>query len=418
VINFIQALEIVFAHLPTRTSKQIGFTDAGSFFLAEDITTDIDLPPFDNSAMDGYAVRAADTKTANSQNAVHLNLIGDIPAGFVFAGEIESGQTASISTGAQIPSGADAVIPVEFTSKNPEHSVALFRSVDSGAHIRLAGEDAKSGSIILKKNELLNAARIGLLASIGRFDISVYKKPTIGFLSTGDELVEPNQRPGPGQIRNSNSAMIRHLCQSHGISFIDFGIAEDSEENILDQLRNKTMPDILITSAGISVGDYDVVSDALKKIGFKQHFWKTAIKPGKPLMFGTIGKTLYFGLPGNPVSGTIMFMQFIEPVVHHLSGDETPFRAITVATAQTNFKSTAERLHFARGISFFDDGWQVKSAGTQGSHILSSMAEANCFIVIPPDQIISAGDTVKIQNFVGLRVGFDEFKQSVAELLK
>jgi molybdopterin molybdotransferase len=418
MINFLQALEIVFAHLPPRTSKQTDLTDAGSFFLAEDITTDIDLPPFDNSAMDGYAIQAADTKTANPHNAVHLTLIADIPAGFVFSGKIESGQAAAISTGASIPAGADAVIPVEFTAKKSERSVALFQSVDSGAHIRRAGEDVISGSKILKKKELLNAARIGLLASIGRTKISVYRKPTIGFLATGDELVKPNQRPDPGQIRNSNSAMIRYLCESQGISFIDFGIAGDSEKSILDQLKNKTLPDILITSAGVSVGEYDIVDEALKKIGFKQQFWKTAIKPGKPLMFGTIGKTLYFGLPGNPVSGAVTFMQFIEPVVHHLSGAEAPFRAITVATAQTDFKSTAGRLHFARGISFFDGGWQVASAGSQGSHILSSMAEANCYLLIPPDKTISAGDPVAIQNFAGLQVGFDKFKRSVAELLR
>jgi molybdopterin molybdotransferase len=418
MINYLQALEIVFAHLPPRKIKRINIKDAGSYFLAEDITADIDLPTFNNSAMDGYAVRAADTKNASSQNMVHLKLIADIPAGSVFDGKIEPGQAASISTGAQIPIGADAVIPVEFTEKKSSQSIALLCSVDSGAHIRLAGEEVKSGSQIFKMNDLINFARTGLLASFGREDISVFEKPTVGFLATGNELVEMNRQPGRGQIRNSNSIMIRNMCHTLGISFIDFGIAGDSEESIINHLENVNSPDILITSAGVSVGEHDVVGEALHKIGFEQHFWKTAIKPGKPLMFGSRDRTLFFGLPGNPVSGAVMFMQFIEPVIHHLAGSEAPFRAIIEANALSNFRGTAGRLHFARSISFFDRGWQVKSAGTQGSHILSSLAEANSFMLIPPDQSVSAGETVLIQNFVGLQVGFAEFMQSIAGLLK
>jgi molybdopterin molybdotransferase len=419
MIDFSHALDIVFKHLPDLQTQACNLENASSFYLAEDIRSPLDLPPFDNSAMDGYAVRSEDTKKATPHHAVELTLIGRIQAGDQFPGSVASGAATGIATGAPLPDGADAVIPVEFTAKKTDHTVLIFRPVRKSENVRFAGEEVKQSEIILRKHDHINAARFALLASIGFTRINVYRKPRVGFLATGNELVPYTETPGKSQIRNSNTLMIRHLTESEGCQFSDYGIARDEIESVCESIAKAIeKEDILITSAGVSVGEFDLVATALESLGLKKHFWKVAIKPGKPILFGTIGKTLYFGLPGNPGSGAAMFMQFISPVLRSISGDVNPFKAITKAIAADDFKSSSGRVHFARGKAYYEGSWYVSSTGKQGSHLLSSFAEANCFVIVPPDQDIKIGDPVFIQYFNGPCVDLSNFRQAIAELMK
>lgn len=418
MLSYTAAINQIFERLPDPVEELRNMDQAADHYLAEDIFSEVVLPGFDNSAMDGYAIKAADTAGAEPDAPVKLRIAGQAPAGHPFQGHLRSGQAVYINTGAVIPEGANAVIPVEDVEIIAEKEILVKREILAGYQIRFAGEEIQKGQQALKKHQYVSAACIGLLAALGKTKTNVFKKPSVGFLATGDELVQPDQEPGPGQIRNSNTYLIKTLVTNGGYDFYDYGIARDEKSSIIAKLTGQALPDVLITSAGVSMGEHDLVIEALETLGLKVQFWKVAVKPGKPLVFGLIGKTLFFGLPGNPVSGAVVFTRFVEPVLRAISGDPEPFESLYKATAGDEFKPTAGRLHFARGIAAYQDGWRVKSAGMQGSHILTSLARSNCFVMIPPDRKIEKGDEVYIQVSGSERMGLEEFNRSFSLLLK
>jgi molybdopterin molybdotransferase len=408
MISYVEAIKKIFEHLLASRVKPVGLDEAYGYFLAENIKSNTDLPMFNNSAMDGYAARSRDIENASERSPLTLKIVGKSPAGSPFPGKISRGQAVYIATGGAVPKGADAIVPVENTSEAGSDLVKVFKSARKNDHIRFAGEEIKKGDVVLSRHDRLDPARIGFLVSAGARKINVFEKPSTAFLATGDELVEPGQEPGPGQIRNSNTLVIRHMIEKEGFAFRDLGIAGDDRHAILEKLSDTELPDVLITSAGVSVGRYDIVVETLKSVGLDIIFWKAAIRPGKPLIFGRIGKTLYFGLPGNPASAAVVYKIFVEPALLAMAGSVLPFPVVFEASAESSFKPANERLQFARGVCYYDKGWKVKSTGQQGSHIISSIAAANCLVIVPPGPEIKPGNAVKIQMLEGLRFSLDD----------
>ncbi len=414
MIAYIEALEKIFSVLPRPKTRPIRLEDAHKFYLAADIFCPADLPAFDNSAMDGYAVRSVDTHPAKNSSRVKLRIIAESVAGHQPSASLNQGECIYITTGAMIPDGADAVVPVEEVELEQNHIVLRTGPVKKQSHIRYSGEEMSAGSLVFKSGTELQAAHLGMLASIGMVSPLVYKKPSIGFIATGDELIAPETMPAGGQIRNSNTTMMKIMVRNTGCKFTDMGIARDNKIDLLQILQAGRWPDVLITSAGVSMGKYDTVTSTLQQAGLEVIFWKVAVKPGKPLVFGTIKDTIFFGLPGNPVSGAVVFRQFIEPALIAMSGGRLPFRRVFKARSLDVFKRTTGRLNFARGYARYKDGWLVESAGKQASHMLSGLAGSNCLVLIPPDKQVQAGEEVFIQLHEGPFSSWDEFRRELA----
>ncbi len=411
MLTYIDAIEKIFSSLPELDTKRRKLSEANGYFLAEEIVSPLDLPAFDNSAMDGFALRSVDAKQASNESPVRLRVTGESLAGHQFDKKLKQGECAYITTGAVIPKGADAVIAVEKIENNPEDEVLINEPVKKYNHIRFAGEEMRAGDAVFETGTKLTPGHLGMLATFGIINPLVYQKPTVGFIATGDELIDPGEIPEPGQIRNSNTSLIKAMVEDLGCSFYDMGIARDSQKDLISGIKVDSLPDVLITSAGVSMGKYDLVMQTLEQLGLKVIFWKVAIKPGKPLVFGSMGKTLFFGVPGNPVSGAVVFRQFIEPALIAMSGGQLRFRTVIAAKSLDSFKATRGRLNFARGSAFYADNWQVRSAGKQGSHMMSGLANSNCLIIIPPDTKVERGDEVYIQLSEGPHITWTEFRK-------
>ncbi len=412
MLSYIQALEHIFSVLPQLKTIKCDLDKSNNYFIAQDIISPMDLPAFNNSGMDGYAIQSADTQEASKDNPAELKIVGESLAGHPPEMKVKKGECLYIATGAGIPAGADSVIPVEDVELNGTDQILIMQAVKKSQHIRFAGEEVKTGDPVFAKGTKITPAHIGMMATFGITQPLVYKKPSVGFIATGDELVDPGDNPGPGQIRNSNTSVIKAMVEETGCTFNDMGIARDNQTDLNSIIAKADLPDVLITSAGVSMGKYDLVTSILEKLGLNVIFWKVAIKPGKPLVFGTIGTTLFFGLPGNPVSGAVVFRQFIEPLLIAMSGGQLMFRATIKAKSLDAFNATRGRLNFARGLARYRGGWEVASAGKQGSHMISGIANANCLILIPPDKIIEQGDEVDIQLNESLYVSRGEFNKS------
>jgi molybdopterin molybdotransferase len=348
--------------------------------------------------MDGYALRFEDVAKASPDHPARLEVIEDLPAGSLSKKTIERGQAIRIMTGAPIPKGADAVIPVEDTKKG-DGFVSILKSALLGENIRKAGEDVRKGDRIILKGDIIRPAEVGMLASIGRSFVSVYQKPLVAILCTGDELVDVDETLGEGKIISSNSYTLAAQVEDCGAVPVQLGIAKDRKEEISQKLRQGIRGDVLISSAGVSVGDYDFVKDVLGDLGMKMAFWQVAMKPGKPLAFGTIQGKPVFGLPGNPVSSMVSFEQFVRPSLLKMMGHRQIFRPVVEATLQDEIEKKPGRRHFTRAfVSFKEGSYFATTTGDQGSGILRSMVKANGLIIIPEDQEIArAGEKVKVQ---------------------
>lgn len=398
MITVEQALETILAHIRVLGSERVDILTSRGRVLAEDIIAGFNVPPLDNSAMDGYAVRAADVAGASSGSPVTLTVTGDLPAGYTARQALEPGQALRIMTGAPVPQGADTVIMQENTQSRGA-TVAILQGEKAGVNIRCAGEDITKDALLFPAGTLVRPAHIGIMASIKRAMVSVYQRPRVAILSTGDELVDIDGELGPGKIVTSNSYSLMSLVAEAGGTPVMLGIARDTREALRERLLEGLHADIIITSGGVSVGDYDFVKDVLQEQGADMKFWKVLMRPGQPLAFGVIGGKPAFGLPGNPVSAMVSFEQFVRPAMRKMSGHVKLFRPFTEAVAQEDVPGRTGRKFFVRCRLALKDGmWQATTTGGQGSGILMSMADCSGLMIVPETSPgIKAGDRVQVQ---------------------
>ncbi len=380
---------------PTRNS----LSESLGLVLAEDVFSKDNIPFADNSAMDGYAVKFEDTKNASKENPVKLRISEVVAAGHSTNQVLQNGEVVKIMTGAPIPNGADSVVIVEQTEKNGDE-VSIFREAKNGENIRRAGEDISVGMQVLEKGKIISSADLGVLASVGNAKPLSFRKPKIAVLATGDEIISPEGPLILGKVRNSNEFTLCGLVEEFGGKAISFGIGKDSKPKLTKQICEALeTSDILVTSGGVSMGDFDFVQEVFPEIGVEIVFHKINVKPGKPVLFGTFGEKLVFGLPGNPVSSMVSFLKFVVPAMKKMSGNANFSLPQVQARFVGSFRKRDSKTHFLRGIlEKSENGFSVSLTGRQGSGILRSMSLANCLIEVGETQSeIEEGEVVSIQ---------------------
>ena len=378
--------------------ERLGLLDCSGRVLAEDVQSARPVPPWNNSAMDGYAVRAEDVRGASRETPRTLKIIEEIQAGVVASRTLGSGEAIQIMTGAPMPDGADAVVLVEETERISDDEVHIFLAVREGEAIRLAGEDVKPGETVLAHGTPLGAASVGMLANIGRARAYVYQRPKVAILATGEELVDLGDAPDAGQIFNSNSyALAAQVLEAGGEPLL-LGVARDNPEDITRHINDGLAADLLITSGGVSVGDFDLVKSTLGGLGNDMRFWRVRMKPGKPMAFGVLNGKPVFGLPGNPVSTMVSFELFVRPSLRKMQGHSNLFRARLEARLLHPLTKSPERRHYVRAIVYrAGEEWTVQAIEAQGSNILHSMVQANALVVFPEYETeLAAGSRVQV----------------------
>jgi molybdopterin molybdotransferase len=378
---------------------ELTLLDAQGLLLAENVVTDVPLPGFDTSAMDGYAVRAIDTRTASAQDPTVLPVVGDVVAGAKSRSGMGPGLAMRIMTGAPIPAGADAVIPLEDTDRGVAR-VAIGRPVHTGECVRRAGEDLAAGAPALGAGAALGPQQLALLAAIGRDRVVVRPRPRVLVISTGSELIDVGHRPSFGEVTDSNSYLIAAACKDAGADARRYGIIPDDHAKLLDTLETQLLrADILITTGGVSMGAFDVVKQALSELGTVD-FLRVAMQPGKPQGFGHLGDRVpIFCLPGNPVSALVSFEVFVRPAIRKLLGKRNLQRATVQAVALERADSSPGIRQYRRGVLHREatGGYSVSFVGGAGSHLIASMASANCLIVIDEEVTeVVAGSRVTV----------------------
>ncbi|OQW36643.1 MAG: molybdopterin biosynthesis protein MoeA [Nitrospira sp. SG-bin1] len=397
------AQKVVLDAAPVLGLEKISILDALDRVLGQDIVAERDNPPWDNSAMDGFAVRWEDIKQEHAiQKPVTLSIIEDVPAGTMPSKTVGAGHAIRIMTGAPIPRGADTVLKVEDTEPTSD-SVRVFKTEPKGANIRPQGEDVKKGDCIIAKGTRVRPGEVGMLAILAKSLVFVYQRPRVAILSTGDELADLDERLSEEKIINSNSYGIAAAVQeAGGIPFL-LGIARDTPMALKEKISQGLNADILVLSGGVSMGDYDFTKAVFRELGAEMNFWKLAIRPGQPVAFGKIQGKLAFGLPGNPVSSMVTFEQLVRPALLKMSGCRSYGRPVVQAVFQERFSKRSDRRHFLRGILTREDGlFKVRTTGDQGSGILTSMVKANCLIDVPVEvEKLNPGDEVSVQLLNG-----------------
>ena len=398
MIQVDEAREIILSKIGTKGVEKVSLDNALGRILAEDIVAQINNPPMDNSAMDGYAVIAADILSATPDNPVKLEVVDNVPAGSVSTVTLTNKQAIRIMTGAPIPQGADAVLMQEDTDKNGTGILAKDKA-EVGENIRLAGEDVKVGDVVIRKGVAITPSQIGMMAVVGRSNVYVSQRPTVAILSTGDEIIELDGHPTGPCIYNSNGYMLAAQIRSAGGIPCYLGVAKDDEKDLMEKFDWALKCDIVVSSGGVSVGEYDLVKATLEKMGNEMVFWKVAMKPGKPLAFGKIGEVPIFGLAGNPVSSFVSFEQFVRPAIKKMMGaKEILPRAVQAKLTRTIHKKTG-RLQFMSAVVSWDKGeTTVAPAEEQGSGVLKSTVNANGLLVFPLEKDeLKNGELVTVQ---------------------
>lgn len=367
---------------PGTESERLPIDQCGGRILAQDLQARLTQPPFDASAMDGYAIRAEDAKPG-----IRLTLIGESAAGHAFGGEVSAGETVRIFTGAPVPAGADTVLLQEDATRHDDGTIGLTFFPEKGRHIRPRGQDFKEGDVILSKGALMTPARLMVAAAMDHPELEVIRKPRVGLLATGDELVRPGETRAESQIIASNTYAITALARDCGAEVIDLGIAADTaqalEAAIASALAAKL--DVLVTLGGASVGDHDLVQTALTKAGMVLDFWRIAMRPGKPLMVGTLKDMIVLGLPGNPVSSMVCGLIFLEPLLCALSGTLLPRREQTVTISGSLKENDQRRDHIRARLTRTDDGTLVAEPfNKQDSSMMNILAQSGCLIIREP----------------------------------
>jgi len=411
MINVEQALDKILSYVDVLEAEEVPILDSLGQVLAEDISSSINIPPLDNAAMDGYAVQARDTDGASGESPRFLRVIDTVIAGSISKQEVKPGTAIRIMTGAPVPKGADSVVRFEDTDeaqrkKSATDEIGILCKVKPGLNIRRAGEDVTKSSIVLKKGTVIRPAEVGVLASLGRSKVTVIRRPVVAILATGNELVEINQPLPAGKIYNSNTYSVAALVQRYGGIPKILGIALDNEASLVTKLRQGSDADMLITSGGVSAGDYDMVKDVLVKEG-EITFWTVRMKPGKPLAFGTIkgvdktGATRnipHLGLPGNPVSSMVTFELFARPAILKMMGKKNWSKPTVEAVLEETIVNTDGRRVYTRAVvEKRGDNYFARLTGPQGSGILTSMSLANGLVIVPEDKAeIKAGEVAQV----------------------
>jgi len=384
-VSVAEALALIESRLPSPGRTSVPLSKAAGRVLAEEIVAKESLPAFSNSAMDGFALRTAEVAGASADNPRVLPLAGEIAAGELPSTHWPEGSCLRILTGAPLPEGCDGVVPVEETEE-VQGGIRFFADLAAtGANIRPAGEDVKAGAGLLRPGHLIAPAEIALLAAQGFTEVEVTRRPRVGFLATGDELLAPHEAPRPGAIRNSNTPMILAMLADLGIGGVDLGVAPDSEDSLAAMLAPALADvDLLISSGGVSAGRYDLVGKVLEDLGAHWVFHKIAQQPGKPLAFLTWNDKPVFGLPGNPVSGFFTFWYYVAPALRKMMGQTDAHPRHVLAKLKGNIAGKPEKSFFGRAYTrWVGDAYEAEPRPPHGSHVLSTLTEANSFIILP-----------------------------------
>ena len=392
-----EARQRIFDCLSTLPLERAAVGNAAGRIVAEPLIAPVDLPLFDNSAMDGFAVQAADLAGATREKPVTLRVVGEIAAGGSSSLQVKSGKCVKVFTGSALPGGADAFIMQEdvIIGETDPENIVCFESIKRWENVRLRGEDVKKGATILPKGERIGAAAIGLLGALGLKEVSVARRPVVGLLATGNELLEAGESWEAGKIYESNRAMLLDPLRAAGALPRSYPIVPDSlrdTSRILEQALGEC--DAVVTTGGVSVGQYDFVKKAFEEIGGELNFYRVAIKPGKPFVFGKHQEKLLFGLPGNPVSAFVTFLLLVRPALLRWQGANRVDLASHAARLAEPLANGGDRRHFMR--VHVDANGEVRSAGTQASHMLGSLAAANGLVNVPPSTTLQKGDSVTV----------------------
>lgn len=398
MIEIGEAQQKVLEEIPVLGRERIHIVDALGRVLAQDVAAVRDVPSTDNSAMDGYCCRHEDVAGAEPEHPVTLRVIGDSPAGRPFQGEVGPGEAVRIMTGGVIPQRGDTVVMVEDTRLHGDQ-VTCLKDPGIGAHVRRRGEDVRAGEAVLTTGDIIRPPEVGMLSTLGHAYVHVYQRPIVAILSTGDELVELDEPFVPGKVICSNSYSLAAQVIECGAAPISLGIASDDDADQRARISDGLRADVILTSGGVSVGKYDLVKDTLSQLGMKVKFWKVAMKPGKPLVFGTIGNKPVFGLPGNPASAMISFEQFVRPALLKMMGHLNLYRPLIEAALAEDMTISSGRLHLVRCKLFEKDGEMIAlSTGNQSSGALRSMVMADGLMILPGDKRpFKKGDRVRVQ---------------------
>jgi molybdopterin molybdotransferase len=401
VISVEEALERILSRVGTLGVERVALLDSLDRVLAESVTAEREIPLWPNSSMDGYAVMSVDTVAATADRPAALRMAGHIAAGHMAERPLARGEAFRILTGAPLPEGADAVIPQEDVQVDGA-LVRIPRPVPTGDYVRPRGEDIRPGDRLFEPGRVLSPGDIGVLATLGRTRVQVVRRPLVGVLSTGDEIVDLGGAVAPGQIPNSNTYSLMAQVRAAGAEPVSLGVARDRQDEIEARLRWGLGCDLLISSAGVSVGDHDFVKAALTALGAEQHLWLVNMRPGKPITFATVESPLkgtlpVFGLPGNPVSAMVTFELFVRPAVRRLAGHARLSRPIRPARALAPIPNPGRRRGYLRVVLGERDGMlTARLTGEQGSGILRSMSEADGLAIVAGDTTIGAGETVPV----------------------
>lgn len=390
-----EAQKLILQSVPTLSEVvEMPLLEAVGRALAEDIVSPLHIPPFDNAAVDGYAVVAEDTANASVASPVRLRVVGTVNAGNVADFGIGRGEAACVMTGAPVPAGADAMVMVEDTEQHGEE-VWIKSPAHIGQHIRRRGEAVAQGETVLTRGQSLGAGEILVLAATGRNTAPVVRPARVCLLTTGDELVEPGQPLPPGKIYNSNRYALSVQIRETGATLEHLHVPDDPAAT-RDALAQAQGYDLVLTAGGVSVGERDFVKQAVESLG-ELRFWRVAIKPGKPIAFGRVGQALFVGLPGNPVSAMVTFELFVRPALRKMMGHRNLFRPQVQAVLEHDLGATGGRREYIRGRLRWSEGkWLVRSTGAQESGMVASMVGANALIVAPPQSDLRQGDAVDV----------------------
>jgi molybdopterin molybdotransferase len=398
LIEIEEARRLVLERVSPLTAERVPLREALGRVLAVEVGAADPVPGFDNSAMDGFAVRAADTASASGESPVTLDVVDESRAGHPAERPVGPGEAILISTGAMVPEGADSVVRVEDTSSR-DGRVEIGVAVETGRNVRRAGEDVRGGAAVLGPGTVLGPAELGVIASVGREAVECTRRPSVSVLTTGDELHEPGEPLGPGGVRNSNAYSVSALVERAGGQVVRIETVPDEPAATRRAIERALDSDVVVICGGVSVGEHDHVRAVLAELGVEQAFWGVALRPGRPTAFGThAGGALVFGLPGNPVSAMVTFLLLARPAIEALLGSN-PGRQRATAILDEDYAKKPGRAHAVRcRLELAEDGWHARTTGEQGSHVLTSMLGAEALALIPTNSgSVSAGERVEIE---------------------